>query len=663
MGVETMRPKQGCLGRLRYEYQAKMAASLDDQLWPSAQKVLSETFKLQGFRDGQEDIIRSILSGHDTLAVMPTGSGKSLCYQLPGVVLPGITLVISPLIALMKDQVDSLLAKGIRAANLHSGLEYGEQQAICRDVVDGRVKFLFVAPERVRNANFQSLLNQVKIGLLAVDEAHCISQWGHDFRPDYRRLSALRQALGNPPTIALTATASPTVQRDIVEQLALRDPGVFILGFDRLNLRFGVKIFKTEREKLAYAYDFVSRQIQNQCGFKRQYPGCGIIYASTIKLAENAASYLKERGIRAGLYHAGLSPAMRTQVQEQFMNDEFHCLIATTAFGMGVDKPNIRYVLHLSMSSSVEAYTQESGRAGRDRLPAECMLLFSGVDAKIQEHFIDGGCPDLTIYRTLMELFADSDNSSRPKPGQRLEMKEILDHFERKQLQQVDTALRKLRAQDVISITPDGLVVWNRDVPADYAKSMARESDLQKKVSKTQLKNLIKYVYDGNCRTKFILKYFGSRDANRFKCCNHCDLCNALPNRPQQGIPGPFPPEPVHYVLLKYLSTLARCQNAHLPVNTKQIAAILTGSTGEPALTKISTFGLLDYLDPAEIPVLTGALRDAGLVVSQGAFVALTARGIQLLGAKKLADFPPTLQHYISLRFPHAEKQGGAYHP
>ncbi len=640
-----------------------MPNPLESQLWPAARRALSEVFRLPGFRDGQEDIISSILSGRDTLAVMPTGSGKSLCYQLPGVVLPGVTLVISPLIALMKDQVDSLVSKGIRAANLHSGLGFAEQQAICRDLIDGRVKFLFVAPERVRNSTFQSLLGQVKIGLLAVDEAHCISQWGHDFRPDYRRLSALRQSLGNPPTIALTATASPTVQRDIVEQLELRDPGVFILGFDRLNLRFGVKIFKTERAKLEYAYDFVRCQIQQQCGFKRQYPGCGIIYASTIKLAENAASYLKERGIRAGLYHAGLSPAMRTQVQEQFMDDEFHCLIATTAFGMGVDKPNIRYVLHLSMSSSVEAYTQESGRAGRDRLPAECMLLFSGVDAKIQEHFIDGGCPDLTVYRTLVELFTDASKSRQPVVGCRIEMHEILDHFERKQHQQVDTAIRKMRAQDIVSITSDGWVIWNREVPADFAKTMARESDIQKKVSKDQLKNLIRYVYDDNCRTKFILKYFGSRDANKFKCCNHCDLCHALPNRPQQGIPGPFPPEPVHFVLLKYLSTLARCQNAKLPVNAQKVSAILTGSTGEPELTKISTFGLLDYMDPAEIPVLTGAMRDAGIITSHNGCISLTQRGIQLLSAKKLADFPPTLQHYIALRFPHAANAGSAYHP
>ena len=640
-----------------------MPESTEIQRWPAAQKALSEVFHLPGFRDGQEDIIRSILSGRDTLAVMPTGSGKSLCYQLPGLVLPGLTLVISPLIALMKDQVDSLLAKGVRAANLHSGLSYSEQQEICRRVADGQVKFLFVAPERVRNGSFQGLLKQAQIGLLAVDEAHCISQWGHDFRPDYRRLSALRASLGNPPTIALTATASPTVQRDIVEQLELRDPGVFIMGFDRLNLRFGVKIFKTERAKLEYAYDFVRCQIQQQCGFRRKYPGCGILYASTIKLAENAASYLRERGIRAGLYHAGLSAAMRTQVQEQFMNDEFHCLIATTAFGMGVDKPNIRYVLHLSMSSSVEAYTQESGRAGRDRLPAECLLLFSGVDAKIQEHFIDGGCPDLTVYRTLMEIFADRAHPAAPVPGKRVDMATILDMFERKQHQQVDTAIRKLRARDIVAINNDGSVTWLCEATMDLAKSLARESDMQRKVAKDQLKSLIKYIYNDDCRTKFILNYFGSRDARSFKRCNHCDCCNAIPCRPTPGIPGPFPPEPSHFVLLKYLSTLARCRNAQIPVNTRQIAAILTGSTGEPALTKISTFGMLNYLDASEIPVLTGALRDAGLVATSGGFVTLTAAGVRLLGAKRLDDFPPTLQHYISLRFPHADNKGGAYKP
>ncbi|MBQ9818473.1 MAG: ATP-dependent DNA helicase RecQ [Proteobacteria bacterium] len=630
--------------------------------WQAAQKALQDVFRLPGFREGQEEIVRDVLSGHDTLAVMPTGSGKSLCYQLPGVVLPGLALVISPLIALMKDQVDSLVSKGIRAVNLNSALSFAEQQCVCDDVLSGQVKFLFVAPERVRNASFQALLRRVPIGLLAVDEAHCISQWGHDFRPDYRRLGALRTELGMPVTIALTATASPEVQRDIVEQLSLRTPKTHILGFDRLNLRFGVQKMKTENEKLEFALEFVRQRIQQRCGFKRQYPGCGILYASTIKQAEAAGAFLRKHGIRAGVYHANLSPGMRSRIQEQFMNDEFHCLIATTAFGMGVDKPDIRYVLHLSMSSSVEAYTQESGRAGRDRKPAECLMLYSGRDVKIQEYFIENGYPDLPIYRTIFDAFAEASEQNTPQPGTRLSIESLQNLFEKSEFNQLDTALRKLRACDLLDIASDNSVIWRQVPEANILKKLAEESRIQRKAAKQQLFSLTKYVFEDNCRTKFILKYFGSREAREFKRCHHCDLCHAMPIRPEQGEPGLFPPEPLHFVLLKYLSTAARCQNARLPVNSRQLAGILTGSTGEPAFSGISTFGLMGYMDPAEICVLTGVLHDSGIIVQNSlGYIRLSEDGKKFLSAKSLRDFPPTIQEYMQLRFPHAPKTGKAW--
>lgn len=345
------------------------------------------------------------------------------------------------------------------------------------------------------------------------------------------------------------------------------------------------------------------------------------------------------------------------------MNDEFHCLVATTAFGMGVDKPDIRYVLHLSMSSSVEAYTQESGRAGRDRQPAECMLLYSAVDAKIQEHFIDGGCPDLTIYRTIMEMFSGDAKKCRPEQGTRVALQKILDRFERRQQGQLDTALRKLRARDMIQIGQDGLVTWNGEASEGLARELAEESRVQKKSAKARLSSLVRYVYEEDCRTKFILNYFGSQDAHRFRRCHHCDLCRAMPIRPQAGEPGAFPPEPLHYVLLKYLSTISRCHKAHLSVTSRQIASILTGSTGEPALTGISTFGLLGYMDAAEILVLTGILRTAGVITTTGGQVEFTESGLKMLTSRTLEQFPNTVQQYMRTRFVRAPRHGDPWKP
>lgn len=340
-------------------------------------------FNLASFRPGQRDVIESVLANHDCLCIMPTGGGKSLCYQFPSVVREGTTLVISPLIALMKDQVDALQALGLRATYINSSLSASEQFERMNQMASGAFDLVYVAPERLRNTRFQEAVRQMKLQLLAVDEAHCISEWGHDFRPDYARLGRFRERLGFPQTIALTATATPTVRRDVVELLGLREPTTFITGFARPNLRFEVLQANGEAEKDQVLIDFL-----------RTNPGAGIVYAATRKRCEQVVELIGSLANRkVGVYHAGLQPDQRRQVQEDFMAGRKEIIVATNAFGMGIDKAALRFVVHYNMPGTLEAYYQEAGRAGRDGLPSRCLLLFSYGDTKIQEFFIDSAYP------------------------------------------------------------------------------------------------------------------------------------------------------------------------------------------------------------------------------------------------------------------------------
>ncbi|MFA5624166.1 MAG: ATP-dependent DNA helicase RecQ [Bradymonadales bacterium] len=623
--------------RMTNSENSKQAEALD---------TLQRVFAIPAFRTGQAEIIDSILREQNTLAVMPTGSGKSLCYQLPAVLSSGLTLVVCPLIALMKDQVDSLQARGIRAAYLHSGVDYAQQQATIHEIETGLTKILFVAPERFRNQNFQSLLKRIPITLLAVDEAHCISQWGHDFRPDYRRIGSLRESLSYPPTIALTATASPEVQRDIITQLDLKTPDIHILGFDRPNLLFKVRMFRTQRQKLDYALEFIRSTLPMRLGSEAPIKGCGLLYASTRKQAEEAVRFLRENGIFAGLYHAGLSDDERSEVQERFMNDDYHVLVATTAFGMGVDKPDIRYVLHLSMSSSIEAYTQESGRAGRDRQASQCILLYTPQDMKIQEFFIDNSYPPEKLYNDICKAFLASDDD--PQPAQELSYDALRAKIKQKNKNGIDTALRKLRAIGAIELPSDGSIVMRRLPERKVILELSRESKLQRNAAEKRLKDLLSYIYNEECRTKFILRYFGSREAKNFKKCYHCDLCNvAFPTR-SRGEDGPFPPEPLHILLLKILSTVAR-RNGR--INSAQVAATLSGQASPDAIATLSTYSLLSYLPPEEIKVITALLCDAKLLISHCAILGLSAAGSRALKAKSLDDFPPSLAEFLKKRF------------
>lgn len=358
-------------------------------------------FGLTSFRPGQRDVIEAVVAGHDCLCIMPTGGGKSLCYQLPSVAREGTTLVISPLIALMKDQVDALLERGISATCINSSLSASEQYERVQAMAAGAYDLVYVAPERLRNARFLEAVRAMKLQLLAVDEAHCISEWGHDFRPDYARLGRFRERLGNPQTIALTATATPTVRTDVVQLLGLTEPQTFITGFARPNLRFEVQMANSDVEKDQALLEFL-----------RQNPGSGIIYAATRRRCEDLVERVsQESRRRIGLYHAGLTPDDRRRMQDDFMEGRKEIIVATNAFGMGIDKAALRFVVHYNMPGTLEAYYQEAGRAGRDGLPSRCLLLFSYSDLKIQEYFIDSAYPSpdvvAKVYHYLRKINDD----------------------------------------------------------------------------------------------------------------------------------------------------------------------------------------------------------------------------------------------------------------
>jgi ATP-dependent DNA helicase RecQ len=345
---------------------------------------LSEQFGFAKFRPGQEEVIRAVLAGRDAMAVMPTGQGKSLCYQLPATLLPGLTLVISPLIALMQDQVASLKQRKIAAAAFHSGLTGSEKHRAIQDLNQKRLQLLYLAPERMQHEGFLQLLRSLWVSLLVVDEAHCISQWGHDFRPDYLKIGRLRQELTNPPCLALTATATSRVQTDLCTRLSLRDPFKLVAGFRRANLALSVRLCHSRQEKLA--------TLERLVGDTER--GTILVYCATRRAVEEVAEWLERSHQSVGYYHAGLSDEERQLVHDDFRRGTVRILAATNAFGMGIDKSDVRLVIHFDIPGSVEAYYQEVGRAGRDGRPAACCLLFHERDLATQEYFIQLAAKD-----------------------------------------------------------------------------------------------------------------------------------------------------------------------------------------------------------------------------------------------------------------------------
>ncbi len=459
------------------------------------ERALFQFFGFLTFRSGQETVCRAVHEGRDALVVMPTGSGKSLCYQLPSVVLGGTALVISPLIALMEDQVAKLNGKGLRADRIHSGRNREDSRAAATAYRDGRIQFLFIAPERLSVPGFPAFLARRKPSVIAVDEAHCISQWGHDFRPDYRMLQKYLPMLRPAPVIALTATATPLVQNDIAQQLALERPLRSIQGFRRENI--AIEVTETARSARREAVIEILRNPVHRPA---------IVYAPTRSESDSLAADLRVH-FRSDSYHAGLLPKHRQRVQEQFLAGELDVVVATIAFGMGIDKPDIRTVVHTALPGSTEAYYQEIGRAGRDGAPSRAILMHSYADRRRHDFFFNRDYPDAEVL----------DNIFRLLHADRAMAKDNLQKAAKLDSELFDTALDKLWVHGGAVIDPE------ENVRRGHQKWRASYLD-QSQRRAAQLELMLRYAAADQCRMAALVRYFGDRSDTR-NWCGLCDFC------------------------------------------------------------------------------------------------------------------------------------------
>jgi ATP-dependent DNA helicase RecQ len=595
--------------------------------------LLDKHFGFREFLEGQQSVVEAILHGEDALVIMPTGGGKSLCYQLPALLLDGIAVVVSPLIALMKDQVDGLVEKGIPATFINSSLSQSEVDERIAAMVKGKFRLVYIAPERFKSERFVRALSPLSIALFAVDEAHCISQWGHDFRPDYLRLKWALKDLGQPQVIALTATATPEVREDIVEQLGLgkfgrQPPRLFVSGFARHNLTLGVTATSGKADKLERISELI-----------RQLP-TGIIYCATRKNVEKVAAHLTEHRIPSIAYHAGMTDQQRQRAQERFMSGDCGIAVATNAFGMGIDRPDLRFVIHYDIPGSVEAYYQEAGRAGRDSEPARCEMLFNYADVRTQEFFIEGANPTreiiVNLYHTLRRLCGGA--------GIEMSIEKLAEEVPAaKNGMAVGTALYLLeRAGFIQRDYRQGSRTYTTRLieplkPLDELQIDFERLDSKRQRDLKKLHRIIQYADHRGCRHNFILNYFG--DAEAALHCSICDNCLAHATTAAR-----LPTDEEIVIIQKALSCVARVNGRY---GRSRAAQTLVGSHSkevlDAGLDRLSTYGLLRDLGADYVwSLLDGLIRANCLAVSSGQYptLSLTALGGDVMRRKKTIPLP-----------------------
>lgn len=562
--------------------------------------TLHTYFGFTAFRLGQADAIEHLLAGRHTLVVMPTGAGKSLVYQLAALHRPGLTLVVSPLIALMKDQVDSLARRNIPATYINSALPTDEQAHRLQDLAQGAFRLVYVAPERLRSVPFQQALSRVAVGLLAVDEAHCISQWGHDFRPDYLHVAAARSQMGEPVTVALTATATPQVQEDIVRLLGLPSTRRIITGFNRPNLAFEVR----------YTTDLPAKLLALQNLLADLDEGAAIVYVGTRRDAEEVAEFVRAVcGVEAQYYHAGLEAETRARVQETFLAGDLPVVVATNAFGMGIDRPDVRLVAHYTLPGTLEAYYQEAGRAGRDGEAAQAALLYAPQDRALQEWFIENDAPAPDEMRALYETLRGSRRAEVWLTTDSLSLATGLPEVKVKVgLAQLETAGAIQRLGDAGARMMLRVGKWD----GSAVQATAADVEQRRRYRRAQLAQMVAYAESNACRRHILLDHFGDRSpAEAVRCCDNCQA------RPPAASPSsPADISSFSHAERAALVILDAVRRLKWEVGREKLAQLLKGSRAKEmqqlGYDQSIYYGRLAVLSLKEIEDLVGQLIASG---------------------------------------------------